>query len=668
MKNQIDPKELDIIIPVALELDWPTADSIVSDILEQYRENGFKRFALAAPCGGWRSVGYPPQEKFREFAELFVQVKNRLVPHGISCGWWNTLTIKSGPSDEFIRMTRADGTQTPFSNCPLDPHFRKRFAEDIALFARIAKPAFIITEDDYSVNASGFGCFCKYHLAEFAKREGRRYTREELTTLFAEETQESYALLRRWRELMRDSLVGLSEAVRREVDKESPEIPIGYMQSGACDMDGDCTEAVSRALAGENHTPFSRFYGAFYNGGRNADIPGMLYHALYTKEHIKGDFVFYHESDTFPHTRFFTSGKQMTAIMGIAYSYGFDGSTFQTQQLLDDANEEKAYGKAYAAERRRFNVLHCAAKQCRMQGVEIDYDPFWNTVEKGFGRNPLWTECISQFGIPHITHDSAVAFWDVRQAKHADNETVMRRLSKGLFLDGDAAKALCERGYGRYLGVEVGEDAAPVPLCYDLGAREVICPPFDRYSKGKDMPIAHMFANGGNGILRRLTVTDPKCEIISEACTFQKVPITPAMTRFENELGGRIVVMGMTLAGNRSQSLYNYRRQKLMQELLVWCADEYVFVRDEPSVFPVVNEAVSPEKCGCAAILTLVNLADDEPKCISLHLPPEWRAYTDYAWLDRDGEWQKLCFEQMADGIRIQKRLEYLSPLVIRVK
>jgi hypothetical protein len=42
------------------------------------------------------------------------------------------------------------------------------------------------------------------------------------------------------------------------------------------------------------------------------------------------------------------------------------------------------------------------------------------------------------------------------------------------------------------------------------------------------------------------------------------------MTRFENELSGRVVVMGMTVKGNLSQSLFNYRRKRLFEEMLLW--------------------------------------------------------------------------------------------------
>ena len=177
--------DLDIIIPVSLELDWVTYESVVECITAQNRDYGFTRFALACPSGGWRGVGYPPKEVFTKLAELFLKVKNTVSPYGIECGWWITATLKSGSSPEFTAPVNENGEEHKFANCPLDKNFRKRFSENIAHFAEIAKPAFIVTEDDFSLNAVG-GCFCENHLDEFAERCGHRYTREELVSVLSE--------------------------------------------------------------------------------------------------------------------------------------------------------------------------------------------------------------------------------------------------------------------------------------------------------------------------------------------------------------------------------------------------------------------------------------------------------------------------------------------------
>lgn len=677
MKINENKQAPDILIPIALELDWPTKESVIQCIREQHERYGFRRFVLAAPSGGWRSVGYPSRERFEEMARLFAEVRDELLADGIECGWWITATLKSGRSEKFTMMRDPDGSPSFFANCPLDPVFRKTFSEDVARFAEIARPALIVTEDDFSVHAgsSEFGCFCEHHLAAFAERMGRAYTSEELVSIFRASTEESYTLLRAWRELIRDSMVLIAREIREAVDRKTPEIPIGYMQSGGADMDGDCTAAVCRALAGSRHTPFSRFYGASYCGGDSKDIPRVLHHALYSKQHAE-DVLAYHESDTFPHTRFFMSADYMRAMMSVAYSAGFVGSTFQTQQLLDDPNEETAYGRMFRTERRRFATLVKTAKACVMRGVEIGYDPFWNTVDSTVGGpRPLWARPVGLFGIPFVTTPQQVAFLDVRQARHCDHETVMRYLSKGLILDGAAAFALVERGYGKYLGVSVqNEDVTTPPLQYDLAAREVLKDGVLPQLAGRHMPSPHMFCKGNNGQLLRMTVTDPACLVLTELVSFNRETVAPVMTRFANELGGRVAIMGVTLyherrkKDNLSQSLYNYRRQMLLQELVDWCGGDYVAVVGDANVMTVMNEPADPKAADFRALLTLVNLGNDSLDRVTVKLPSHLESPTSISYLNRNGAWIPQPFTQNGNIVTVERRFGFGEPLCLLLR
>ena len=659
-------KDADIFIPIALDLDWPTAESVAECIKEQNVRYGFKNFFLACPGGGWRSGGYPGKEHFNKLASLFNEVKDRLSGEGITLGWWNTLTLKSGLNESFGRIVESSGAPHPFASCPLSEGFKKRFAQDVAYFAAKTKPAVIIFEDDYSISAAAgpLGCFCKDHLAEFSRREGREYTREELLAEFDKRDEGSLALQKRYRELMRDTMVELSEAVRREVDKESPEIPIGVMQSGGSDPDGDSVEAIARALAGERHVPFSRLYGAYYGGGDLKGIPKKAFHSIYSREHIGENFKFMSEADTFPHTRFFASAKQMKAFMGISYSSGFVGSTFQTQQLLDDPNEEEAYGRMFAAERKRFASLIDAATRCERTGVSLPYDPFYNTVDGGMkDSEPHWVRTLDLFGIPYTTRSASVTFLDERLAKYLSDREIKEYLSGGLFLDGSGARELCNRGYGEYIGVSVGENIAEKGYTrYDLGAREVIKPPFDSFSRGKNMPIAHMYAPKGNGKLLELIVNSDKTEVISEAYTFDKKFLTVAMSRFENSLGGRVVVMGMTVKGNMSQSLFNYRRMRLVDEQLAWCGADLPTVNGDPNVHLIFNRAKGEESF--SHLLTAINLGDDTLPSLSLRLASDMKGKR-ILCLNESGEWQDADALVTETGVEVMRELPTCEPMYL---
>lgn len=659
---------LDIIIPVSLDIDWPQKEEIIRDIKEQYENYGFTRFALACPSAGWRAIGYPSKDFFTERAELFKQVKEELATLGIECGWWITLTLKSGKTPGFQSMVKPDGSEHPFANCPLDENFKKRFAEDVADFAKIAKPAFIFTEDDFSLSAAE-GCYCDIHISEFNKRYGYAYTREELVELLESKTDEAFEILRKWRELSKDSLVQFAAAIREELDKESPEIPLGYMQAGNSDKDGDCTIDICKAMAGKNHTPFSRLYGACYYGIKAREIPFMLYHVLYSRQHIDCDFKYYLEADTFPHTRFYSASCQMTSTMATAFSYGFDGATFQTQQILDDPNEETAYGRAFAKMRPAFETVKKAVNGCELKGVSIPYDPFWYTADPvDIEKKPLWVKPVSRFGIPHTTLDSNVIFADEVWAKHIPEADVLKALSKNLFIDSAAANELVKRGFGEFIGAEFGEDVADIGKNrWDIAAREVIKDEY-RTTKGKNMTAPWMLAPLGNGVLPQITITDPNCEIISELYSYQKELISPSMTRFKNKLGGKVIVMGLTINGNGSQALYNYRRKKLLQNLLVNECDEFVLIKDAPDVMVVENKAINPEQKGFREMLTVINLCEDTLDEIKIHLPADLREIKGVKMLDKNGAWQNANYSLIADGVKIEHELHYCNPMFLIIE
>ena len=651
-----------ILTPVELKLGEENRRKIVDEILSRHREYGLDRFLLSGPSKGWRSAGYPDTAHYEALARQFAAIRDAVAPHGISCGWWITLTVKSGRSPDFQPIILSDGREAPFSSCPLDERFRERFARDAALFVRMAGPDFVFTEDDFSLNAtSPGGCFCPIHLERFAERVGRRYEREELASLLASGSPEAAELKKIWRGLCRDTLVGFAETLRRKLDKEAPEIPIGFMEPGASVADGDSAEAVSRALAGPRHTPVCRICGTEYNGIVTENIPVTLYHPLWQKERISAPFCFLHESDTYPHTRFYSSAAQMKALMSAVYSYGYEGSVFQTQQFQDDSNEENAFPAMLREERARFASISGEARRCQVAGVSLPADS-----ESDGGSPSDWIPTLARFGIPYTTRQEQIAFWDARRARTVPDENVMEQLAGGLFLDAEAAKILIGRGYGKYLGVSVGGAVIEGNLRYDLGITERICEGFAPDSVGREMPGANCYAaRRGNGTLCALTIADQGCEAVTETYDFRGNRLGVSMTRYQNELGGRVVVYGTTVGGNGSQALWNYRRQKLFQSLLAWMGADFPMVRDVPKVWMILNLPLRSD-AGFLGMTTLLNLSEDALDGVTLRIPDPWRKVKEILKLDSGGNWKSVLFTKNDDSVTVQGELDFLEPAALR--
>ena len=653
-------EDLDIIIPVSIGELSADAETIAESIKAQYNDYGFTRFALAMPGKGWRLTGYPPQEYFHDKAKLFLDIK-KLLPSGISCGWWHCLVLKSGPTPGYTRIVRLDGSEAPFSTCPLDPAYRKRFAEDVAFFLAKAHPDFFLTEDDFGINCHGGpACFCKHHLEEFARREGRFYSREELEELFTQQPVESRELLRRWQALAKDSLSLFASAIREEADKLTPEIPMGIAQPGCSQRDGDSIETVARAIAGKNHVPFVRFCGTFYAGEHIDMIPEVLFRSIYYREHIKGDFRFYHESDTYPHSRFYTSGSCMRAMMSAIYSCGYDGSLFQSQPPA----EECAYGNMYKKERCRLNVLRKNVADCKLKGVQVYHDPFEYSNFRG--NVAEWLKTLSSFGIPYTSADAPITFFSGEQMRFMNDEEIKKYLTKTIVLDGTAAKCLTERGYSEYMGAAAAEPLIHGNDRFDLGAKELIGEDFLKGYKNRAMRRGDTYSPGGNGEIYKLVMTDPACREVTAIVNTNKVYMAPGMTLFKNKLDGNVIIYASEVFKNQSSSLFCYTRQALLQELLARCGADFPMVQKAPKVYLIVNE---PEKeKDFSVFLTIINLAVDPLEELTLFLPEKLKNCQNFSYLDRNGEWQKMNVVLHGDTVTLQHDFNYTDPVFVKVR
>ncbi len=665
---------IDIIIPLVIKSDPAAMDESIRSTIALHQKAGFDTFMLTGPTKGWRSVGYPPIEHFEQIAADILRFKQGLRGHDIRLGWWNTLTLKTGPG-EYQRIVNIGGEAVPTSTCPLDEGYRERFSNDVALVARLAEPVLIVFEDDFGLNCHrGHACFCDLHLRAFAERVGRFYSREELRRLFAEDTSpEAIPLRLEWAAMSRDSLAGLAARTRQAVDRETPWMPMGSMQPGCADLDGDTTEAVARAFAGPNHRPFVRLFGTSYCSDDAFALPKNIFHALYFKQHMSEDVICYHESDTYPHTRFFMSAGKMRSLMGAGYSYGFAGSTFQACQYLDDMNEEVGYHEAFMQERSRFQVARNLARQCEVSGCGLLFDPLVACRDPKYGysdANP-WVSTFGHFGIPFTTLESPVNALAGNQAKGLTDEQLRALLAKGLILDGEAAATLCERGFSEAIGVSVtGKEDITKPF-RDLEGRERIREDFIHTpTGGREMMWYSTFSPYGNGELYHLRTNGPDTEIVTDVLDFRDQIIGVGMSRFQNALGGRVVVMAMSVRNNMSSSLFNYRRGRLMQELVLWAgADEIVYVRERPKTFCILNRPRPDcEDKSLVAFLTLINLCSDTFDFVELYLPRPWRESTILTCLDIDGQWQSVPHSFQGETLRIEHSLPLYQPLYLRLR
>lgn len=624
------------------------------------RRSGLRRFLLTAPNIGVRLTGFPDPHVYRAFAETLLQVKIQLEAENIEVGWWCAPSLKSGKGP-YQNITGLDGRFSETSSCPLDLSFREVFSHNVATVAQIARPFLIQFEDDFELSShSGvsLGCFCPLHLAEFGKRQGRFYTREELQSKFSQVTTESIALRRAWAELSRDSLVSFAHLIRQKVDKITPETRIALCQSGVADVDGDFTEAVARAFAGKTR-PAVRVYGSAYSSDQAQDIPGTIFHALYSRQHLPKDFELFHESDSYPHTRFFMSSAKLKSLMTAAFAYGIDDSLFYTTQYLDEPLEEGGYDAMFRRESRRFEALKAAVKECETQGCEIMYRPYEHTA-MAYGQKRghyAWANLTGRLGIPHTSSQGKVKLVSGATVEVLTDDEVYSLLKGSVFLDGKAAYYLSKRGFDNLIGAEVSVGGA-TDFCYE-GIRTNIATP------SGSLMYNFIFAPAGTegGGFYRLEAS-ASAEIVTDFLDPEELPVLPGMLRFENEIGGRVAITAFDLQGNNSSAIFNYRKKEVIRQTIEWLGREPLpaFVTHGPNVFCIYSKS----KTNTYAIVTLINLCADTFDSITLETSPEW-THSNVETLNTDGQWRPANTERNLNTIKIAMSFSLMTPVILKL-
>lgn len=659
---------IDPIIPFNFFMD--RKEKMLDQMLEMKQQFGLRRFLLTAPMDHVRLNGYPSPQVYQKIGEEVLYVKNQLAPHDIEVGWWCAPSLRSGSGAPFQNITDLTGDVIKVSLCPLDPKYMEDFSNNVATVVKISKPFMVQFEDDYELSWQPpevkFGCFCPLHLDEFAKRQNKYYSREELANIFKEVTPESIRLRRAWAELSRDTLANLAALIRKKVDNIAPETRLSLCQSAVSDFDGDFTEAVTSAFAGKTK-PAVRLYGSSYGSDHPQSLPNTVFHALYSKQHLPGHFECFHESDTYPHTRFFMSASKIRSLMTTVFSYGFDNSLFYATQYLDNPLEEKGYAEVFRSEVKRFNALKAAVGDCEVTGVEVVHRPFAHIVNPytGSGRprassGASWVPVLGRFGIPYTSKDGNVKLISGNMVDVMEDDEIKNLLKGGVLMDGDAAYSLYKKGWGELIGaneVSIGEKPN---FCYE-GIRKTA-----GFSNVKgDLMYNLMFSLAGSesGSFFQLDPTH-EAEIITDFLDAEEKPVIPGMYRFVNKLGGRVAVTAFHIEGNRSSGIFNYKKKEIISQVIEWLGNEPlpVFVKDLPNVFCVFNRS----KMGGYAIITLISLCSDPCSSFSLKLAPEWKGRK-IEELNEDGQWERVKYKSEGSFVKMDTPLSLMKPVILKI-
>ena len=533
---------------------------------------GYRRFVLITPwckryCDRADVAAY--EQSGRDIAYAKEALKD--LPD-VEIGWW--LAPSMGSSRDFPgqRVMDSDGKVTSGS-CPLSDEFTEALCARVEACVRIARPSVMFVEDDYTLSNHGGmnrmkGCFCPLHIAEYAKRTGHAYTAKEIAEMFRNPTADNESKRKAFADLSRDSLARLASRIRAAIDKVDPSIRVCLCQSAFVDLDGDSTEAVARAFAGGTR-PMVRIFGSGYFAETPSMIPCSVAHAVWSAQHLPSDIELLHETDPYPHTRFYNSSLYLISELSAAVMAGVDGTYYYCTQYNDDPLGDPGYALRLKSESRRLEEVRRIRATMRPCGVRMVYDPaevyMFRETKKGPAKGMLSVGAyfLSKMGFPMVSVKDASAALLIGTTPNALSDAELERiLSGGALLDSEAAMILAKRGFGDMIGCDVEEQ--PADMVYDC---EKILPAAGCRARGK---ILYNRSYAGWIPMKSVSAKlSPRsgAEEWSALFDIDGRKVAPATLFFRNKKGGRVGVMSRALDTSPHPSIYSERKQELLANL-----------------------------------------------------------------------------------------------------
>lgn len=615
------------------------------------KEAGLNKFIIVFPQWNGESKQSSAQTAFEKFGDLILEVRQRLANEGIEVGWWCSPTLSVGPEENtYQKIIGIDGAASRRANCPLDKRYIELLSGYVQTVARRGSPPFIFFEDDYEVSNHDvvrYGCFCPLHLKRYSVQMGLSTTlsREELEVVFRRGDEQSVDYRKAWARLMKDSLAELAGSVRTAVDEVAPTTRMALCQPYTCDFDGDFTEAVARAFAG-NTRPLVRLFGSDYHSDVADNFPALTFHLLHSKETLGDGIELIHESDPYPHSRFFFSAAKLRSLITLALFYGLDGSQTYVTQYTDGPLEEEGYFKMVGRSRSFFAELKRSVKGAQLVGPRILYRPFAHAYRPIKGNqapiqvNPAWASVLGRFGIPYsIKSETGPVMICGEEVLDLSNDELMELLSGGAFLDGLAAFYLCKKGLGDLIGAEVTKLAGSHTdnITHERLTEHAV---WRENTSGERMYFTNLAATvHQESVLFQLGRLDEAAKVLSEFVDENDHVVAPATVIFTNRLGGRIAINAYNLHLNHSASIYNYKRKEQFRGIIEWLAGRNlpIYADKNPNVFVSAQD----HKDTGDKLAAIFNMSLDPLEQLSLAMDSSWKKTYVYT-LNDDGKWMLL--------------------------
>ncbi len=443
-----------------MPLDTDHLDKICEDIRQQY-ENG------VASCALFNMTlvpeGNPPVDKVGVLCRKFDLFRDRLREMGFGCGVLVQATIGHGwvlsKMFPYQQFTPFNGSEPERIVCPYDEGFRQ-YIKNVFRVIASHHPDTIMLDDDFRLMSArtGGACACQLHLAEFNRRAGTDFTREQLWDAVHADTPESQRYNEIFISTQRDSLIECAKLMREGIDEVDPTIPGSFCCVG---NQAECADEIAHIMAGKGNPTIVRINNGNYTPAGARFFSRAFYRAAEQIAKLKGKVdIILAETDTCPQNRYSTGAMSLhTHFTGSIIEGARGAKHWITRLSAYEPESGKAYRRVLGAHEGFYTTLAEIVPTLKWRGFRI---PVTDRADFSFNRScggeSAWSHCvIERFGLPMYFSAESGGILCLEGDADAvlSDEMIAEALTGPVLLSSDEALRLIGRGFGGDLGVDV---------------------------------------------------------------------------------------------------------------------------------------------------------------------------------------------------------------------
>ncbi len=553
-------------------------DEICEDIKFQY-ENGVSSCPLFSMT--LTPEDNPPVDKAKIFCEQYKLFKDKLdkmkVPSGvlvqatIGHGW---VLGKMFSFQPYVNFNNGESVR---SVCPYDEGFREYIYNAFKTIASY-KPHSIMVDDDFRLMyRDGQGCACPLHMKRFNELAKTNLSREELWHIVSTDNEKTCEYTQIMVETQKEALLECAKYMRKGIDAVDETLPASFCCVGS---NAEFAYEIAEILKGKGNPNIVRINNGNYTALGNKRVTDKFLQAAEQVAKLKGKAdIILAETDTCPQNRYSTSAMQLhTHFTGTILEGAKGAKHWITRMAAFEPESGKAYRKVLAKYSGFYETLATLVPELKFDGLKIHVNntPEYNFKQKNFFIGNGWGGCVfERLGLPMYFSNETGGILCLEgddDKKLTDNE-LLEAFKDNMFLASDTAKNLIERGFLQYIGVEVREWEGLTPTGELLLVNNKTTKMQMHYKELKPISdkvkaYSYAFNAVGGG---------------------EKTMLFPAMTMYENALGGKIFVFCGTPVAQfnilEAFSFLNYSRKLQLIEALKETDNLKAYYVDDEEVY-----------------------------------------------------------------------------------